>query len=72
MSWLRSETSLAVPRETTVLVTGGRPGGSYAASAFAREGIDCVILEAAKTSVVVRFIEITVAHLKMNLQVPDR
>ncbi|KXX82805.1 Tryptophan 2-halogenase [Madurella mycetomatis] len=35
----------AIPEKCTVLVIGGGPGGSYAASALAREGIDVVILE---------------------------
>lgn len=34
-----------VPLRTTVLVVGGGPGGSYAAAALAREGIDTVVLE---------------------------
>jgi flavine halogenase len=37
-----------VPQSTTVLVAGGGPGGSYAAAALAREGIDVVVLEAEK------------------------
>ncbi|KAH8691645.1 radH flavin-dependent halogenase [Talaromyces proteolyticus] len=37
---------MSIPSETTVLVIGGGPGGSYAASALAREGIDTVVLEA--------------------------
>ncbi|KAL8830192.1 MAG: hypothetical protein Q9170_005838 [Blastenia crenularia] len=36
---------MSVPQECTVLVIGGGPGGSYAASALAREGIDTVLLE---------------------------
>lgn len=36
------------PTSTTVLIVGGGPGGSYAASTLAREGIDCVLLEADK------------------------
>ena len=35
-----------VPKSTTVLIAGGGPGGSYAAAALAREGIDVVVLEA--------------------------
>ncbi|PYH34507.1 NAD(P)/FAD-dependent oxidoreductase [Aspergillus neoniger CBS 115656] len=37
---------MSVPAECTVLVVGGGPGGSYAASVLAREGIDTVLLEA--------------------------
>lgn len=37
-----------VPEKCTVLVVGGGPAGSYAASALAREGIDVVLLEADK------------------------
>ena len=37
-----------IPSKTTVLVIGGGPGGSYAASALAREGVDVVLLEADK------------------------
>ena len=36
----------AISTETTVLVVGGGPGGSYTASALAREGTDTVLLEA--------------------------
>ncbi|KAL3436854.1 hypothetical protein BDV09DRAFT_183811 [Aspergillus tetrazonus] len=35
-----------IPTECTVLVVGGGPGGSYAASVLAREGISTVLLEA--------------------------
>ncbi|GAB1313207.1 Tryptophan 2-halogenase [Madurella fahalii] len=34
-----------IPENCTVLVIGGGPGGSYTASALAREGIDVVVLE---------------------------
>ncbi|KAK6078946.1 hypothetical protein SCUP234_05872 [Seiridium cupressi] len=37
---------MAIPEECTVLVVGGGPGGSYAATVLAREGIDTVLLEA--------------------------
>nr|UVI58154.1 halogenase [Aspergillus roseoglobulosus] len=37
---------MSIPNKTTVLVIGGGPGGSYAASALAREGVDTVLLEA--------------------------
>ncbi|KAE8138687.1 hypothetical protein BDV38DRAFT_69339 [Aspergillus pseudotamarii] len=37
-----------VPENCKVLVVGGGPAGSYAASALAREGIDVVLLEAEK------------------------
>ena len=37
---------MSVPSSCTVLVIGGGPGGSFAAAAFAREGVDVVLLEA--------------------------
>jgi len=37
-----------IPDKCTVLVIGGGPAGSYAASALAREGVDVVLLEADK------------------------
>ena len=39
---------MSIPSETTVLVVGGGPGGSYTASCLAREGVRCVVLEADK------------------------
>lgn len=36
----------SIPTTCTVLVVGGGPGGSYTASALAREGINVVLLEA--------------------------
>lgn len=39
---------MSIPEKTTVLVVGGGPGGSYTASALAREGVNCVVLEADK------------------------
>lgn len=41
-----STQTAAVPGTCAVLVIGGGPGGSYAASILAREGIDVVVLEA--------------------------
>ncbi|KAI9659491.1 MAG: hypothetical protein M1821_001749 [Bathelium mastoideum] len=37
---------MSIPQECTVLVVGGGPAGSYAASALAREGVDTLLLEA--------------------------
>lgn len=37
---------MSIPQETTVLIVGGGPGGSYTASALVREGVSCVVLEA--------------------------
>ncbi|KAI9039848.1 NAD(P)/FAD-dependent oxidoreductase [Aspergillus affinis] len=36
---------MPIPAECTVLVVGGGPGGSYAASLLAREGLNTVLLE---------------------------
>ncbi|KAJ3805101.1 hypothetical protein EV368DRAFT_88298 [Lentinula lateritia] len=40
--------SSTIPTKTTVLVIGGGPAGSYAASVLSRRQIDVVVLEAAK------------------------
>ncbi|KAI3320789.1 FAD/NAD(P)-binding domain-containing protein [Xylariaceae sp. AK1471] len=37
---------MSIPLQTSVLVVGGGPGGSYAATLLAREGVDVVVLEA--------------------------
>ncbi|KAI0343377.1 FAD/NAD(P)-binding domain-containing protein [Trametopsis cervina] len=38
----------AIPKRTQVLVVGGGPAGSFAASALAREGVDVVLLDLSK------------------------
>ncbi|KAF8889037.1 hypothetical protein BD779DRAFT_1672000 [Infundibulicybe gibba] len=43
-----TQETVTVPPSTKVLVIGGGPGGSYAASVLARENIDVVLLEADK------------------------
>ncbi|KAK7055108.1 hypothetical protein R3P38DRAFT_2845154 [Favolaschia claudopus] len=45
---MAAEIQANVPSYAKVLVIGGGPGGSYTAAALAREGIDVVLLEAAK------------------------
>lgn len=40
--------NMSVPSQTSVLVIGGGPAGSYAASLLGREGVDVVLLEADK------------------------
>lgn len=45
-----------IPTKTTVLVIGGGPGGSYAAAALAREGINTVVLEGDKFP---RYVQLT-------------
>ena len=36
----------SIPQSCTVLVAGGGPGGSFAATLLSREGVDVVLLEA--------------------------
>ncbi|KAF9064539.1 hypothetical protein BDP27DRAFT_1333396 [Rhodocollybia butyracea] len=43
-----SRCAMSVPTKTTVLIIGGGPGGSYAASVLARRKVDTVVLEADK------------------------
>ncbi|KAJ5719766.1 hypothetical protein N7493_007344 [Penicillium malachiteum] len=37
---------VSIPKSCSVLIVGGGPAGSYAASALAREGVDVIIMEA--------------------------
>lgn len=54
---------MSIPQETTVLVIGGGPAGSYAACALAREGISTVVLEA---DIFPRYIEIFFSWLSAS------
>ena len=36
---------MSIPQQSTVLVIGGGPAGSYAACALAREGVSTLLLE---------------------------
>ena len=53
---------MSIPTECTVLVVGGGPAGSYAASALAREGINTVLLEA---DVFPRCVDVTLLRLPL-------
>jgi flavin-dependent dehydrogenase len=39
---------MSLPSQTSVLVVGAGPAGSYAACVLAREGVDVVLLDAEK------------------------
>ncbi|OAA56183.1 Tryptophan halogenase [Niveomyces insectorum RCEF 264] len=53
---------MSIPERTKVLVIGGGPAGSFAASALAREGIDTVVLEGDKFPRFVDLDDAFVAH----------
>lgn len=40
--------TMSLPSQTSVLVVGAGPAGSYAACVLAREGVDVVLLDAEK------------------------
>jgi NADPH-dependent 2,4-dienoyl-CoA reductase/sulfur reductase-like enzyme len=52
---------MSIPEKTTVLVIGGGPAGSYAASALAREGLDVVLLDSDKFP---RYAERSLVHIE--------
>ena len=52
---------MSIPEETSVLVIGGGPAGSYAACTLAREGVHTVVMEA----------DIFPRYVRMNMSLVD-
>ena len=70
---------MSIPENCTALVVGGGPGGSYTASALAREGVSTILLEAelfpryhvgesmvASIRHFLRFIDLDTSHTTFN------
>jgi flavin-dependent dehydrogenase len=59
---------MSIPEKTTVLVVGGGPAGSFAASALAREGLDVVLLDSDKFP---RYAERSLVHICPKFETQD-
>ena len=56
---------MSIPTRCTVLVVGGGPGGSYAATVLARENVDVVLLEAEVFPRYISSLCLAITHIRM-------
>jgi flavin-dependent dehydrogenase len=56
--------NVSAPEECTVLIVGGGPAGSYAASVLAREGISVTVCEA---EIFPRYVKITLSKKSIGI-----